>query len=645
MILNKDNIILFLILAVCAATFLLYIPSLFSIDDIGYYLMGKSFSDDLSFKVWTGFEEYKTTAFGIFQPVYPLNGDSLYVKYPPFYAFISAPFYKMFHLQGLFILNILSFAGTIYFLYLFSLYLFDNRKIAERVVIVYVFSTFAVEYAIGLWPHILSVLLIVSGNYFILKYLKSDNAYLFHLLTGSAILSIATGVRLQNIVFFGLALAAVIFIKRDSKAVLLSLLAGLPFIVFQGVINKSRFGSFDPFSYGHYKGKNLGYYLQYPEYFVLVGLFVFLFFLMVRKRKLSLKIKYSIISLSALVLITGIFSNKVLSGIFYYWLYTFYCNLVDLTVFYNTKDLIKGESGALLFGGIVKKSILQSCPYLLLSFLTPVFMFRGKIEKNISVFLTALFIVPLAFISFFFFHGGYAFNVRYAMELLPFAVILFCWLIRDIVFKWKEILIAAILSSVLPFIFYYQKGAGLNTERFILYFPLFIAFLLLILFIIRGIKNEFTGEKNPAFLNIVILVALFYSFSAGWTGDLVSSRRVRLNNLYSYSSLSKIIKDDSLVVMLEDISVEIAPLKESGKIRLAYIPFDKVDSYLEMIDFYLSRSIPVYFVATKQNEKEVSAEFLEYFSVREKKNEKFLIFEIEKRKAKVVESQTEKKEI
>ena len=198
-------------------------------------------------------------------------------------------------------------------------------------------------------------------------------------------------------------------------------------------------------------------------------------------------------------------------------------------------------------------------------------------------------------------------------------------------------MIAAILSSVFPFIFYYQNGAGLNTECFILYFPLFIAFLLLILFIMRGRENEYNSNKQSAVLNVLILIALFYSFSAGWTGDLAASRRLRLNNYYSYTSLSKIIKNDSLVVMLEDISVEIAPIKELGKIRLAYIPFDKIKSYLKVIDFYLGRKIPVCFVIVKQKENEVSTELQKYFSIRKKEKKKFFIFEIEKRKVKMIE--------
>ncbi len=625
----KHVIFLLLIFIIC---FSLYVPALFSVDDMGYYLMGKSFAEEQTFRVWTGYEEFKTTAFGIFQPVYSLSGDSLYVKYPPFYAFISAPFYKLFHLRGLFILNILSFAGTIYFLYLLSLSLFDSKKMGERVVLVYVFATFSVEYAIGLWPHMLSVFLVVSGAYFFIKYLKSEDAGIFNISAAIALFGLSIGVRLQNIVFLGIAFAAMILLKKDLKAVFTAAVAGGSFLIIEGAINKERFGSFDPFSYGHYKGKNLGYYLQYPEYFVLFGLFALLFFLFARKRKLSPKIKYSIIGVSFLILVTAFLSNRVIRGIFYYWAYTLYCNLVDLSAFYKKSGLIIGDSGAILYGGVVKKSLLQSCPYLILSFLSPFIIFKEKGNRSVSIFLSSLLVIPLAFISSFFFHGGYAFNIRYALEFLPFAVILFCWLIRNINFQLKEFLIAGLLSSPFPFIFYYQRDAGLIKEMFILYCPLLMASLLLVVFVVKTFKGRSISVGSSSFVNILILISLFYSFSAGWAGDLTASRRLRLNNYYSYSSLSKEIKSDSLLIMLEDIGVEILPLKEYAKIRIAYVPVEKIETYLGMIGYYLEKNIPVSFISTKTSADDMRGVLRGYFSIKEKKIGKFALFEIVKRK-------------
>src|SRR3989304_9980080 len=123
-LINKYSIILLVLLSLILG-FISYIPGLFSIDDVTYFLMVRSLVKDHSLAIWNGFDEFKTVYFGIFDPVY--NNNKMYGKYPPIYPLISYPFYSVFGLKGLFFINIIAFSLTILILYRLSILLFNNH--------------------------------------------------------------------------------------------------------------------------------------------------------------------------------------------------------------------------------------------------------------------------------------------------------------------------------------------------------------------------------------------------------------------------------------------------------------------------------------------------------------------------------------
>jgi hypothetical protein len=87
--------------------------------------------------------------------------------------------------------------------------------------------------------------------------------------------------------------------------------------------------------------------------------------------------------------------------------------------------LTRSMGGGMVYLGGLKKSLLQSCPYLVI-LVIPILRII-KCDKD-SRSLILLFLIPLAYIGFYSYsggwHGGMSLNLRYFVPILPFFSIL-----------------------------------------------------------------------------------------------------------------------------------------------------------------------------------------------------------------------------
>ena len=617
---KTDKIILLLSIFFLFFGFYSYVPGLFSIDDVTYFLMAHSLARHHSFSIWNGYDEFKTTCFGIFEPVYYKN--KMYGKYPPIYPIVAYPFYSLFGLKGLFYINIISFALTIFILYKFSNLLFNNPKLSLSVISVYSLCTFSFEYAVGLWPHMLSVFLSLSAYLsFELSFLDDIRKKSFLILSG-LLTGISVGIRLQNIITAGIISLTILMFSKERLKNLFSFLLGLlPVITFIGYINHNRFGSIDPFSYGHYKGRNIKIYLDYPELLLLFVSFFLFFYLAFRfkeiiltKSRSFLKPVISIISISVLIFLLA--DSR---WTFFNFVKNFYANLIDLSLYFN-QDLIHGQRADIAYFGHIKKSILQSCPFIILCFLSPWIMKKESFDKRKLFLLSASFFLQLMFISAFFFHGGYAFNVRYGLELLPFAVILCCYTIKDIKIKQSQIILAVIFSILIAAQNRLLSNQVLLKQISILYLPLLLSVILIFLFFLNTRSKNSTARY---LLGLIVLLSFTYGMAMALSEDFLGSRRIRNGHKNVADELNKEIRNDSLIIMEVDKTVDIAAIKAVKKVRIAY----KSKRYTDLINFYLKKHIPVYLISNKKDKLDIEKDYGNY-NINNIPAENILLYEI-----------------
>ena len=598
----------------------IYVPGLFSIDDVTYLFMAHSFAKNHTFEIWNGFDEFKTAYFGIFEPVYYKN--KMYGKYPHLYPIIAYPFYSSFGINGLFYINIISFVLTIFILYKFTNLLFSDNKLSLIVTCIYSFCTFSFEYAVGLWPHMLSVFLSLSAYLFFERSFLDDKRKNSFLILSGLLTGIAVGVRLQNIITAAIISLTILVFSKEKLKNLFSFLSGLLLVITSiGYINLNRFGSIDPFSYGHYKGKNIKYFLDYPGFLLLFAAFFLFFFLIFRFKNIILStgknfVKPVLTIISILVLITLLADPK---WTFFNFLKNIYTNVIDLSFFFN-KDLIHGQRADIAYFGHIKKSILQSCPFLILSFLSPWIMKKESFDKRKLFLLSASFFLQLMFISTFFFHGGFAFNVRYGLELLPFAVILCCYTIKDIKIKKSHITLAAIFFILIAAQNRLFSNQSLWKQLSILYLPLLLSVILISFFFLNAISKS---NRAKYLLGLMALLSFTYGMTMTFTEDFLSSRNIRKGHQNITDELSKIIRNDSLIIMEIDKTVDIAAIMAVKKVRIA----SKGKQYKDLVNFYLKKQIPVYLISNKKDNLKIEKDYRNYY-INNVPAENFLLYEI-----------------
>ena len=191
-------------------------PGIWVTDEATYLLMVKSYAVDGHYHIENGFHE-------LFSPEFMLPGTALTsngVEYriyglpAPLYVFIAAPFYSLWGVWGLNLINVLSFtlsAAALYFL----VRTFGDERIALLSAVLFSFS-YSVAYSQMLWPHSLSTLLVLSSSLIILThYGKGIKGNTLVFIAGF-MMAWAFGIRYPNGVFLAMQAGFVMLWMRES---------------------------------------------------------------------------------------------------------------------------------------------------------------------------------------------------------------------------------------------------------------------------------------------------------------------------------------------------------------------------------------------------------------------------------------------
>jgi hypothetical protein len=311
---------------------------------------------------------------------------------PPLYAPLALAF-SFAGFRGLIALNVLSLLLTAWLAGQLAFRLAGGSRVAAFAAAYLVcFGGYSIEYAQGVWPHMLSMLLTFAAYGFVVRALEAPRLSLPGLagLAGLCV-GLASGVRYQNAVW-GAALALGLLLLGDegvpwritlrARAARLAAYVGgaLPALLASGLINAARTGSANPFT------KSRGY---------LRG--------------------------------TG---TPGIDG----WLEVLqagWARFVDHSVHGPPKEGAEAfvrythEYGAMVVGGVVKKAWLQSMPWAVVALaVMAVTLRRGAssvsqaraFRSAAMIFAATLAVFALTGFSKF---DGYCFNQRYLLELLP----------------------------------------------------------------------------------------------------------------------------------------------------------------------------------------------------------------------------------
>ncbi len=416
---------------------------------------------------------------------------------PPIYAFLALPF-SYAGWRGLVLLNILSFLVAIYLVFRYVDLITHQRVTSWIACILFAIGGYCIEYAQGMWPEMLSVVLCMGTLILCLKGRQSGSIYTA--LAAGILVGIAVGVREQNIFFAGCAGLGLVLYGTKRMETSIAYAAGVVLMLAViATLNLYRVGIWHPFP------KVGGY---------------------------------------ASIVAANTVSTSVFEPLRVFW-----SKVVDYSSYGPDTDHIRSgfyqwdaESGTALLNGIVKKSWIQSSPWIGLALIAMVVSWfsprkNSKIEAK-EIRVLGLIVVPtvLMFVAAGFNRtDGLSFNQRYFLELVPLCAIALSLFIRQEQIGFLPMgmgtaigIIAVVGILILPT--QMMKHFG---QR---YMPMLLALGLLLVWYLWGNRRAFS---------IVLGACIGWAFFIHVESDLVGSRFRREINASRYEYLNKTIPNHS----------------------------------------------------------------------------------------------------
>jgi hypothetical protein len=408
------------VLAVLAAGYATSVPGPFSIDEVTYVLSARSLTLGYGIEVWNGYEEVPTTALA---PAWlkPIGGR-LVSQYPDFFLLFAYPAFQLLGLRGLMLVNVVAFLAVCGLVWSLTAPRFGAR-VAWMSLALFTFASFAWEYAVAAWPHMVSAVFVLAPLVLVdrLLDLPSVGRRMTMSLAAGLVAGIGVGVRL-DVIFALVALAAGLMLQRRSLwREAIALFAGaVPPLVALALLNHVKFGLATPFTYGPSFGIAVGIapYLPLAAGIGVGGLLLWL----ATRPAIAARIRpapvCAVLAITLAVAL-GLPASRatIIEGA---------RGLGEMIVETRLRPMgtvetawPRGADGSVIYFGSLKKSLLQSCPWLPLIALP---LLRARRDRP-ALDRYALWLgVPLAFVvpyGVFAWDAGLCLNQRYLVPGLP----------------------------------------------------------------------------------------------------------------------------------------------------------------------------------------------------------------------------------
>ncbi len=348
-------------------------------------------------------------------------------QYPSGFGVIAAPFYLLGSLQGIIFMNTLASVLTLWLTYRIARALFDDERMAVNAALIFGLATFAVDYAFAVWPHATSNLFVATSIYAAVLSVKNNSrVWLWGALAG-VMIGLGVAIRAEVIM-----VAPVLFIwvfvnarypGRALAAFLFALAAGLAVAAW---LNYLKFGVFNPLTYGAesegVSNRTLGGYIIYAPY----GLLVAAFAMSLRWRRMQQWVTGNWgwallvlgVAIAASIPTVREMALRILNG-----LYALVVDLQHLSFIDTYPRIDHVDNEFYRYYGMLKKSLLESLPWLSLTVFAVVGMFKSRRRSAFALCL----LLPLAtFMPYAAYEwiGGRANNMRYFSPALPLLAIM-----------------------------------------------------------------------------------------------------------------------------------------------------------------------------------------------------------------------------
>ncbi len=574
-----------------------------NIDEGVYHLMVRDYAATGEFRLWTGYEEFQTAEL-TWPAVVDRNGQ-LFSQYPQLYTILAAPLFALMGYKALFLINGLASVGSLWLTVWLARSLFPDRPIAAGAGLIFVFATFSWDYAFASMPHAVSVFCVLGAVCFMVRALNrpEHRSSILCALTAGLIAGFSVGIRLDAIFILPALVVPFLFLNpwRPFHA-LAAVVGALPGLMVVAAINQEKFGSFSPFTYGRESAGNASSLLPYLTIaafgaIVLTGLWILTrprFQPLVSANRRS--VSCALVALAVISLLIPQVSALVLrlsEGVF------------QLLIDFRIRDLgieeaglSRGPSGSMVYMGSLKKSLLQSCPYLTALAIPIYALFRNRQHRPA---IALLFLVPLTYIAvygYFAWHGGLGLNLRYFMPILPFTSILTAYALNDVMENlppaWHRSLrfVGLGLIAVYAVVIFPRQLEMSQQEIIYLSFPLLLAGILLVLVLLHATRLYPDVQVVRKLAALSLCITIVWSGLAAFAYDLPRSYLRRYARDQFTQAVTPHIEPDSIVFSAPN-GLFYGQFARAD-VRIATPHRDNFHDFEWLVQFHLEAGQPVY---------------------------------------------------
>lgn len=485
---------------------------------------------------------------------------------PPLYAVLGLPFSYL-GWRGLVALNTLSFLATI--LMTFAL----TRRYAAAAETPWIAAAavgagaYFVEYAQGLWPHMITVALVTGATLLCARAI--DESRVEWAAAAGFLAALAAGVRYQNAFIIGCLGLALLLLSRRRLVLPAALAAGavLPLAVCS-IMNFARLGSWNPIS------KGSGYGITAERMARGEGTIV---------GKIATMAWTRVVDYSAQPSLAGTVHESFLTP--------------------------QPESGAFVLVTAVKKAWLQSAPWMIVPLILlvvawlPASPFSRRIGPAPQRHLRLISLVVVATIGMFSAAGvrttdGLCFNQRYFCELVPLMAVALAWGVEGIGLRARStaLLAGTLAGAALAFASLQPHHLAPLRHHLVRYLPLALALLFAAAWALwrggraRGVEKPWQLEATAFALG----ATLAWGLTVHLGDDVPASRILRHSRQDYLRQLGPFISEHSAVFASGAIKDALGPLQLYRDVVIAVPGFDYGAATKELVETFLARGRRVF---------------------------------------------------
>jgi len=543
-------------------------PGMYVSDEVMYLLMADSVSQG-GFEIYNGMGEYGSPELVL--PSGVVRGGRLYSIYPPVYALLAQPFYRLFGTWGLFIVNSIGFAGSVILVYLISYNLFADKRFSAYSAVFYSLFTNGLEYGMDMWPHMLSVFLVLLSYYLALTGRLAASGF---------ISGLSVGVRYPNALLAAILVLYVLYRRGLSGAMVFSAAAFLPTslnLLFLGGSSAEA----AIVGYDSVPGTVEYNPVHFNPYLLLLSIVAVASYILASRlnRRPVYTAALSVLLVSAVLFsVDGTFIKSLVSSL----------RVAYAEVFDMQSHPAPGVLAA-------KKGLLQASPIMVLCLLAPSLL-KGRLRKGELLLLYApagAFI--LLYSCFYYMHGGLTPYMRYFLDTTPFISIFSAYSVY-MLWSYKPSLNLVMFSIVLTAFFsFFLLESHVNDKAAWVFARAVPAIILvgLALSAAAYLRRPTTIWSLSAF----IFLAAVYSLSANVSDT--AKMAIARDDTAAVSSELKFIRDDSVLMVPGYLDVTtVGELKIGRRLRIADTSRDGLASAAGLLSHYKAAAIPVYLYDT-----------------------------------------------